>query len=482
MGALALAALGGCGGPPTARLDGVADEACRVVSVAGAGVDTVTVALLGPIDPAYAPWGHNASEQLVFGHLYETLITVDCAGNVRPGLAESWKREGDGRRWLFRLSRAARFWDGWRVTPRDVVQSWQDALTLGTVVDSAAVAGDHSVRVYLREPRRKVPRALAAPAFAVARPSLDSPWPVGTGPYRVAAGGDGGTSARRRLWLHSAFGGAGPTLCFLAAAGRDPRDLLERGVDVLVTSDRSVIDYAASAPQWTAVPLPWNRTYVLLSTSRIAALRRGEVVVALGAGLTAALARDAVRGDARGHALPSWWSDLGGCAAPAEVTSWPAAADAGDPPPPRRIVYDAADPVARDLAERLVALAGAPPATSPEAAAIAAAVPGIASASSPAVAGGLSARALARSLRLGDDFAYIVSVPLVTPIPCYEARTLVRHAPWLGSGADALAEAVVPLVDTRAHLILGIGGFELFADGYGHLRIAAGARPERGRQ
>jgi hypothetical protein len=481
IGALVLAMLAACGGPPTTRL-GVADESCRVLTAAGARADTVTVALLESIDPAYAPWGHNASEQLVFGHLYETLITVECDGKVRPGLAESWKREGDGRRWLFRLSRAARFWDGWRVTPRDVVRSWQDALTLGTVVDSAAVVGDRSVRVYLREPRRKVPRALAAPAFAVAGASLDSPWPVGTGRHRVAADGDGGGSGRRGLWLHPTLGASGPILCFLAAGGRDARDLLERRVDVLVTSDRAVIDYAASAPQWTAAPLPWNRTYLLLSTSRFAALRRGEAVGALDADLAAALARDAVRGDARGHAPPSWWNDLGGCAVPANAASWPAAASAGDSAPARRIAYDAADPVARDLAERLVALAGAPPATSPQAAAIAAAVPGIAGASSPVVAGGMSARALARSLRLGDDFAYIVSVPLATPIPCYEARALVRRAPWLAVGADVFAAALVPLVDTRAHVIVGNGGLELVADGYGHVRIAGGAPPEKGRR
>jgi hypothetical protein len=475
MGALALAALGGCGGPSHGRLDGAVDEACRVLAAASSA-DTVVVALAEAVDPAYAPWGHNASEQFVFGHLYETLITVDCDGEVRPRLAESWKREGDGRRWLFRLSRTARFWDGWRVTPRDVVQGWQDALTLGTVVDSASVAGDRNVRVYLHEPARKVPRVLAAPAFAVTRPSTVSPWPVGTGPYRVAAGGNGGARGRGGWWLHPASG-VGPDIRFLTGGRRDPRDLLEGGVDVLITSDRAVIDYAASVPRWTTAALPWNRTYVVLSTSRAAALRRGEAVGALAADLVAALARDAVRGDARGHAPPSWWEDLDACATPGEVT----ALAAGDPAAARRIVYDAADPVARDLAERLVALAGARRATSPEAAALATAVPGIADASPSVVAAALDAPALARSLRAGDDFAYVVPLALLTPVPCYEALALARRAPWLAARSGDLAGALVPLVDTRAHAIVTDRGFDLVADGYGNLRIVGGAPATGGR-
>jgi hypothetical protein len=75
-----------------------------------------------------------------------------------------------------------------------------------------------------------------------------------------------------------------------------------------------------------------------------------------------------------------------------------------------------------------------------------------------------------------------VSVPLATPIPCYEARALVRRAPWLAVGADVFAAALVPLVDTRAHVIVGNGGLELVADGYGHVRIAGGAPPEKGRR
>src|SRR2546430_16759011 len=40
-------------------------------------------------------------DALPISELYETLIRVDCAGRVLPGLAQSW--EGSGDRWTFTL-------------------------------------------------------------------------------------------------------------------------------------------------------------------------------------------------------------------------------------------------------------------------------------------------------------------------------------------------------------------------------------------
>ena len=103
-----------------------------------------------------------------------------------------------------------------------------------------------------------------------------------------------------------AFGADGPVIRFVETSEFDSRDMLESGIDVMVTADRAVIDYAAGRPQLATIALPWDRTYVLLSTSRVKELRWGGELPAVSPDLAERLAQDAVRGDARGHQSPSW--------------------------------------------------------------------------------------------------------------------------------------------------------------------------------
>src|SRR5256884_3978118 len=95
------------------------DTTCRLAPSPAAKRDTVAVAFAEPIEATHAPLARNDAERFVFAELYETLIRVDCAGRVLPGLAQSW--EGSGDRWTFTLRDDARFWDGAPVTARDVV-------------------------------------------------------------------------------------------------------------------------------------------------------------------------------------------------------------------------------------------------------------------------------------------------------------------------------------------------------------------------
>ena len=119
-------------------------------------------------------------------YLYETLITIDCLDEVQAGLADSWKGREGGRRWTVTLREGARLWDGTPVTARHVAVSWQDALTLFSDIDSVSVDGDRVVHVYLERSHRNVPRELSASVFAVTLPSEDTPWLIGSGPYRIS--------------------------------------------------------------------------------------------------------------------------------------------------------------------------------------------------------------------------------------------------------------------------------------------------------
>lgn len=475
--ALALGSLLACGGRQVARPGPLIPPGCEILPKPASGPDTVTVALLDAIEPGRAPWAGNAGERLVFGHLYETLITVDCLEVVRAGLAESWKSGKGGRRWTFELRRDARFWDGAPVTARDVEVSWRDALTLGTVIDSAAATGDHTLQVYLKRRHRGVPRELSASVFAVTKPDTDSRWLLGTGPYRIDASADRSLRMTRRQYIaRPAFGARGPVIRFVETPAAGARDALESGIDVMITVDPAVIDYATARSQFAMVALPWDKTYVLLSTSRADALRERQRLGEVSPRLSEGLARDAVRGDARGYRSPSWWDDLRHCGELSTSVSRPA-------PGPRatytgtglrRILYDLNDPVARDLAERIVALAATDPAVSPEAAALTALVPGLTGNEAGMNAEGVTTGELGPRLRRGRDFAYVIAIPRRPPAPCYEARELMNRAPWLAPLGSEFPRALIPLVDTRPHAIARHEETGLVADWYGSVVIANG--------
>jgi hypothetical protein len=270
----------------------------------------------------------------------------------------------------------------------------------------------------------------------------------------------------------------GPAIKFFEASRYDARDLLEGAIDCMVTADPAVIEYAAHRPQLATIALPWDRVYVMLSTSRLEDLRWGGAPVRVPPDVWDRLAQDAVRGDARGHRSPSWWDDLEECGDISSAMQWHPSVvrdsvhrGAAASSELRRIIYDSHDPVARDLAERIVALAAADPLVSAAAAALSLAVPGFTGGTSTIFAEGVTENELGSSLRAGNDFAYIVSVPLRPHDPCHEARMLVSRAPWLAAFEVDLSEALIPLVETRRHVLARSGTVGLTADWYGGILV-----------
>jgi hypothetical protein len=445
----------------------------------------VRVALLDPVDPRNSPSGRNASEEFLFRHLYETLIAVDCLGEVRPALAESWKSSKGGARWTFRLRSGARFSDGTPITADDVVRSWRDSrvdpMIQSAGIDSVRTVDKNTLRIYFNQKKPKIPLLLSAPAFAVTRINWGSRWPHGTGPYRIVEeGGESPGEQARAITVHPIGGGDGPVIRFIEASGDDPRDLLEDMIDVLVTADPMVIEYAAGRADLDTIRLPWDRTYVLISTSRAMQVSWGGNPIRIPPDILDRLARDAVRGDARGYRSPAWWEDLGNCRQqPSSVyrdSSIPQGAFASTDP--YRILYRTDDPVARDLAERIVALAAANPVSSAEAAAFNLAVPGLGDDSPGVTAEGVSRSELEWSLWSGEDFAYILPFRRWTPDPCHEIRMWRKNAKWLGILGSSAHEAFIPLVDTRPHVIVRMGRVGLIVDGYGQVLIGSRIEPE----
>ena len=312
----------------------------------------------------------------------ETLVRLDCTGQPRPGLAKWWSSDEAGRVWTFVLPDARR-----------VVSSWsaREAAVRELGIESVAVGDSNDLVVTLSPLADSGPQLFAHPALALPRTSS----PPGLTHYLIDPNGD-------------------------------PRDALDRGADLTVTRDPTLVDYVSNRPEFATFPLPWSRTYVLME----AAGRPGEFTRDLDApSVRVSLAKDAVRAGARAAESPYWWSKLDSCRAAPTVSSGTGSSS---------IVYRKDDEVARGLAERIVALA---------------------STGAGLRAVGLDAAEFDTSVRGGSDRGYIIGLPRQSLSPC-------RDASLWPAGARLL-----PLIDTRAYAIVRQGAPPLTMEWDGTVRV-----------
>ena len=438
--------------PPPSELPVVSSVDCQLIpGTAGQGEPIATVALIDRVDPANAPHPTNESERLLFRQLYETLVRIDCDGRAQPGLASSWRLDSGGPTWIVTLRENARFSDDTPVTAAEVIAAWSSngvsdlRPQAGRLVRSALAVDNRTLAITLTNPRSdtNAPLALAHTDLTIFRRMPGSQWPVGTRNTVVADGGRPGPIGTSITLVdpNNRF-----SVGFLIASGRDARDLLDGGVDLLLTRDSTVLDYAAALPQFAPVPLAWQRTYVLVTPGR------ARTAPSLSEEGRQTLASDAIRGEARGAMGPFWWQSLQSCEiAYSQVRS-------ASPSTSGRVVYDGGDGAARDLAERLVGLASA---SGPGAAAILdALLPGRPRRTYQRAVG-LSGDALVTARRRGDDAGYILALDSRPFDACREIQVLVDGMGWIDP------ETIVPLADTRLKAIVrrGRGGMITEWDG-----------------
>jgi len=421
--------------PASALRSELSSSGCELISDPGERI--ATVALGDRINPANAPSPANESERLLFRQVYETLFRLDCHGKLQSGLASSWKLDTSGHSWLVTLREDAEFTDNTPLEAGDVVSSWTIANTgelrpeVRSLVEAVIAVDKRTLLITLKNHRMDEPTALAHTDLAIAKRIPGQSWPIGTRGTRVAINGETSPSNESMVTLIQTNNSVSTR--FVIASGRDSRDLLDEGVDLLVSRDTNTLNYAATLPQFISVPLAWNRTYVLLSPGR------PRTLPPLSAEARETLAHDAVRGEARGAMGPFWWDSPTDCL--------PAAQSHG-PQTMGRVVFDAADSVARDLADRLVGLASA---SGPGTTAILDALLPDRSPRTYQRAAGLPSDALKMSLRRGDEGSYVLAIDSRSLEPCRDLQALVYAAGWLDP------ETIVPLVNTRMKAILRRG-------------------------
>lgn len=401
------------------------------------------MATTSTVDATHAPAPTNAAERFVFAQVYETLIDVDCDGHAYPGLARSWTTDATKTRLTVVLRDRARFSNGDPVRARDVVAAWHATGAADTVwgqfarrlADAATVVDDQTLIVSLPDSDALV---LAEPALSVYRVRHDSAWPDGSGPYRVDETVT--PAAPGALVMVPVAPRVAPRVVVRTVRDLDARDALDAGVDVLLTADVSAATYAAARGDFATVPLPWDRTY-LLATPNPALFAPLATSDDSAAALRASLARDAVRAEARAASPGGWWRDITGCEFNMQNDAAAAASRSS------RIVYRADDHIARELAERFVALGRGTAATA------------------------MAAGEFARALRAGAEAAYVIGISSASLAPCRDRAALIASAPWLSN--DARATDLVPLVDTRTRAIVKRDRISVAVDWDGTLRLAA---------
>ena len=466
--ALAVAACGGGVAPPGARVS--AANPCFIPARGVSLTDSVIFAAEGDVYPASAPRvermipPRSLAERVVYAQAYETLVRFTCEGKLAPALAERWTGDSTGRVWTLTIRSDVTFWQGLPVTADVVADVWRDRrIDLGAsagrvrdAVERVTITGEREITVHFREGHRDGPRLLADPYFAVAhRPGPHLTQHRGTGPYRfrVLNEPDGMASGDpSAIILGPDVAGAGPVLVLRTMRSADARDFIDRGVDVLVTSDRRVTDYASTRPELHLRPLQPDRAYVLLSTARSAA--DAPLIVPdddpRWAVLRASLARDVIRTSSP-RAPDRWWGSheqAAACAVtpPESAPAWSALTAA---PRARRLVYSADDPVSGDLARRLVALATYDGGASTESSALRELLPELLeSGAGPLVAAALSDGELTASLRRGADLGYLLALPRRSLDACAAWRQLAVRAPWVGAPVPALLAEAGPTLIT----------------------------------
>lgn len=449
--AMLSAGLGACAGHagPSPEPRGAAPDPCQLALPPASSPSSLTVVVTAPIEPRRLWLDANPGERFLLSNLYETLVRVDCRGIVRPGLASSWRFDSAGGRWILALREAARFWNGEPAAAGEILGAWRETAQRGgmaamdRVLAGALAKDERTISIMLGPDSLRV---LADPGFLVRRERPGSAWPEGTGPYRPAdslpTSPSPGLAALQSLRLEPMHDGHAPRLAMYSVPVAAARDLVDLGIDLLLTDAPDLISYAASQPGLDSAALDWSRLYLLLTT-----VPEGFVSPRPGVPEEArvtqreALARDVVRGAARAAQPPYWWGQSTSCMGPPQ--------GAPAPQPSRgaaEIAYDRADPTARALAERLAAVAAMSERGANDASALLGALRGV---GSRARAVGLSSAAFADALRTGVSLAYVFDVPARVPGPCLAWDRFLRRAPWIVEPGGSLAGTIVPLVETR---------------------------------
>lgn len=404
----------GCSAPPPVVPPAL--TTCLVPTDSIVRPDTLTVVFEGD------------AEALAFANeqVHQTLVQLDCQGVIVPAAAVQWGRVDEGRTWMFAMSpnglTADRVAAAWESRRNGGIWPWPHILT--------ATPRDHQhLLVTLDTAFAELPMAFALPPLTLFGAVPAGMLPVGTGDYRVAllARPSNGPFASVMVLEPTNLNVRAPVLVVeVLRPGTDPRDVFDlpdggagRSADMLVTRDRLTLDFARKRRQFSTWPMAWDQTYQLVGIGTDGPPPANNDLL----DLQRSLAQEVVLTDTRPAGDLRWQDQACLISAAARPT--------GEP----RVFYPDSDRVAQALAERVTALANAGRIHWLDT--LLGRVP-----KRPLFAAAASPDSLAAWLAAGRTGAFIVPEPLVGNPDC------------AGYARRPAQARVIPLVDTRSHLII----------------------------
>lgn len=282
--------------------------------------------------------------------IYDTLSVLDNRGQPQPGLAVAWQAESGNQRWRISLRNGVSFTDGTKLDATAVAASLRAANP-----DWKVMAGTDTVVVQTAEAHPYLPAELALPRNAIVHGGQQ---PSGTGPFSVSQWTPGkhlSLTANEQYWNGRSFADS-VELDF----GRNDRDQA-------AALDLGRTDVAEIAPENIRRARADGRAVITSSPSELLALvfstaaqsvEETHLRNALDFSLDTTSVNNVVLqggGEPAGALLPNWLSGY--------AFTFPSQANAERARQERALAkqnaplllgYDASDPVARTIAERIL--------------------------------------------------------------------------------------------------------------------------------
>jgi peptide/nickel transport system substrate-binding protein len=303
------------------------------------------------LDPADKSQVGSVSRRNLVRLMFETLVILDDRGRLQPALATSWQAAPGNQRWQFWLRRGVKFHDGSPLTAEAVAAAIRSAnpnWNVSPAADSVVIERDSSdpgLAAQLAQPRNAITKLSGGGTL------------IGTGPFRIANWQPG-----KKLVLSADEGYWG---------GRAFVDAIEiefgkPGRDQLMALDLGKADIAEVAVEQSHRVATEGRRVVSSSPVELMALvftrdRTSPEDGKLREALALSIDRKAIRnvvlqdaGEASGGILPTWVSGYGFVfGAEQNLVRAQQLRSEVRYAPSWNLGYDAEDPLARVMAERI---------------------------------------------------------------------------------------------------------------------------------
>ena len=201
----------------------------------------------------------DITNRTLFSLIYQGLFTVDRNYNVEPMLCGRFHVSNDMTEYTFYVDSKATFSDGTRVTIQDAEATLRFAITSKVYsgrfsrISDMEITPDGGLKVYLRIPYENLPLLLDIPILKADQ--LESPNPIGSGPYKLSGAGSFLQLTRQANWWCQADTYISAPVISLTAADTETavRDEFQFGDVDLVQADPGsdkYVDYLSDFELW----------------------------------------------------------------------------------------------------------------------------------------------------------------------------------------------------------------------------------------